>query len=154
MKSTEIMEICRTRWMEEVPTKRIKILDSLATSATRKLQQTSTLASYTGLTLTWMILMQKMESKITLQILEIWAIWFLKRNIFNSNFKTKIWNASKWIFPHFIMMKPKMTLKRTKNKMYLINPISVIYHWDYHSAKLTQSLFLLVLQDKTRIHPR
>ena len=142
MRITEIMEICRSRWMEAVLIKRIKMLDSLVTLATRKLQQMNIQVSYIELILTWMILMSKMENRFSQQALEILVIWFLKRNIFNSNFKTRIWNANKWIFPHFIMMKYKMTLKRIKNKVFLINPILVIYHWDYHSAKLTQNLFL------------
>lgn len=45
MKTTEIMEICRFKRMEEVPTKRIKILDSLELSVTRKLLQMITQAS-------------------------------------------------------------------------------------------------------------
>lgn len=44
MKTTEIMEICRFKRMEEVPTKRIKMLDSLELSVTRKLQQMITQA--------------------------------------------------------------------------------------------------------------
>lgn len=46
MKTIEIMEICRFKRMEEVPTKRIKMLDSLELSVTRKLQQMSTQASF------------------------------------------------------------------------------------------------------------
>lgn len=45
MKTTEIMEICRFKRMEEVPTKRIKMLDSLELSVTRKLLQMITQAS-------------------------------------------------------------------------------------------------------------
>ena len=85
MKTTEIMEICRFKRMEEVPTKRIKMLDSLELSATKKLQQMITQASSIE-QLIWMTLMQKTESKSNQQILEIWTIWSLKRNFFNSSF--------------------------------------------------------------------
>jgi hypothetical protein len=85
MKTTEIMEICRFKRMEEVPTKRIKMLDSLELSVTRKLQQMITQASSIE-QLIWMTLMQKTESKSNLQILEILTIWSLKRNFFNSSF--------------------------------------------------------------------
>ena len=85
MKTTEIMEICRFKRMEEVPTKRIKMLDSLELSVTRKLQQMITQASSIE-QLIWMTLMQKTESKSNLQILQILTIWSLKRNFFNSSF--------------------------------------------------------------------
>ena len=85
MKTTEIMEICRFKIMEEVPKKRIKMLDSLELSVTRKLQQMSIQVSSIEQQI-WMTLMQKMESKSNLQILEIWTIWSLKRNFFNSSF--------------------------------------------------------------------
>ena len=73
MKTTEIMEICRFKKMEEVPTKRIKMLDSLELSVTRKLQQMITQASSIE-QLILMTLMQKTESKSNLQILEILTI--------------------------------------------------------------------------------
>jgi hypothetical protein len=73
MKTTEIMEICRFKRMEEVPTKRIKILDSLELSVTRKLLQMITQASSIE-QLILMTLMQKTESKSNLQILEILTI--------------------------------------------------------------------------------
>ena len=85
MKTTEIMEICRFKRMEEVPTKRIKMLGSLELSVTRKLQQMITQASSIE-QLIWMTLMQKTESKSNLQILQILTIWSLKRNFFNSSF--------------------------------------------------------------------
>jgi len=59
--------------MEEVPTKRIKMLDSLELSVTRKLQQMITQASSIE-QLILMTLMQKTESKSNLQILEILTI--------------------------------------------------------------------------------
>ena len=73
MKTTEIMEICRFKRMEEVPTKRIKMLDSLELSVTRKLLQMITQASSIE-QLILMTLMQKTESKSNLQILEILTI--------------------------------------------------------------------------------
>jgi hypothetical protein len=59
--------------MEEVPTKRIKMLDSLELSVTRKLLQMITQASSIE-QLILMTLMQKTESKSNLQILEILTI--------------------------------------------------------------------------------
>lgn len=73
MKTTEIMEICRFKRMEEVPTKRIKMLDSLELSVTRKLLQMITQASSIE-QLILMTLMQKTESKSNLQILQILTI--------------------------------------------------------------------------------
>jgi len=59
--------------MEEVPTKKIKMLDSLELSVTRKLLQMITQASSIE-QLILMTLMQKTESKSNLQILEILTI--------------------------------------------------------------------------------
>ena len=117
-------------------------------SAIKKLQQMSILASYIE-QIIWMTSMERIQSKISQLILEVLTIWFLKRNFFNSNFQIKIWNANKLIHLHSIMMKLKMTLKRIKNKVFLINQILVICLWDYRLAKVTKNLFPLALQDKT-----
>ncbi len=132
--------------MEKIHKKRNRIPYFSKTLVTKNLKIMIILVFFIEQILIWMILIRIWYKHTKETASEIFKIW-LKKNIFKNKFKTRS-NVNKWMSHPFIMMKPIMTLKKIKNRVFLTNPILEIYHWDCHLTKDIKSYWVLLHQEK------